>query len=229
MQFPIIVVIIWVNHIKKVVYPMKIKLLFQGDSITDACRNREDYHDLSCGYPFYAAQNLQKEYPQIDFEFINLGISGDQTKDLVQRLDEDFIQIQPDIVSILIGINDVWHHAGDRSWIDDQIFEDRYRTVLKAIKEKTSAKIMMMEPFLIPVEDKLYFREDLYKKIEIIRKLAREYADVYLPTDGLLAAEYLYNEPTDFAPDGVHPSAFGSEFIGGLYARYMKKIIDEML
>ena len=66
---------------------MKIKLLFQGDSITDANRNREDYHDLSGGYVFYAAQNLQKEYPQIEFEFINLGISGNQTKDLVDRLD----------------------------------------------------------------------------------------------------------------------------------------------
>lgn len=208
---------------------MKIKFLFQGDSITDAGRNREDIHNLGVGYPFYAARNLQQDYPQFDFEFINLGISGNQTMDLVQRLDEDFIQIQPDIVSILIGINDVWHHAEDRSWIDDQLFEDRYRTVLKTIKEKTSAKIMMMEPFLIPVEDKLYFREDLYKKIEIIRKLAREYADVYLPTDGLLAAEYLCNEPTDFAFDGVHPTAFGAEFIGGLYAQYMKKIIDDML
>ncbi len=203
-----------------------IKILFQGDSITDAGRSFEDPHILGEGYVKYAAANLQNAYPDEEFEFINLGISGNQTKDLVERLDRDFIEIQPDIVSILIGINDVWHHAHDKSWIPDEVFEDRYRTVLKAIKEKTSAKIMMLEPFLIPVADKLYFREDLYKKIEIIRELAREYADVYLPTDGLLASAYLEIEPTDLAADGVHPTALGAQVIGRFYADYMKKIID---
>lgn len=208
---------------------MKLKILFQGDSITDAGRSYEDPHLLGWGYVKYAADFLQEAYPQIEFEFINLGISGNQTKDLVARLDKEFIDIQPDIVSILIGVNDVWHHADDRSWIPDEEFEARYRTVLQAIKEKTDAKIMMLEPFLIPVEDKLFFREDLYKKIEIERKLAREYADVYLPTDGLLASAYIGNEPTLFAADGVHPTAYGAEFIGKLYCEYMKKIIDTML
>lgn len=208
---------------------MKIKLLFQGDSITDAGRSFEDPHLLGGGYVKYAAQNLQKAYPDVEFEFINLGISGNQTKDLVARLDSDFIDVQPDIISILIGINDVWHHAEDRSWIEDDVFETRYRTVLKAIKEKTNAKIMMMEPFLIPVEDKLYFREDLYKKIEIIRALAREYADIFLPTDGLLAAAFIGDEPTSYAADGVHPTDKGAEFIGKLYSEYIKPIIDSMI
>lgn len=205
-----------------------IKLLFQGDSITDAGRSYEDPHLLGVGYVKYAAQYLQEAYPNETFEFINLGISGNQTKDLVARLDRDFIDIQPDIVSILIGINDVWHHAEQRDWIPDDVFEERYRTVLQAIKEKTSAKILMMEPFLIPVEDKLYFREDLYKKIEIIRKLAREYADVYLPTDGLLCEAFIGDDATSFAADGVHPTDKGADFIGRLYSRYMKKIIDAM-
>ena len=208
---------------------MKIKLLFQGDSITDAGRSYENPRLLGDGYVEYAAACLQEAYPQIEFDFINLGVGGNQTKSLVDRLDRDFIDVQPDIVSILIGINDVWHHAEDRSWIPDEVFEARYRTVLQAIRDKTNAKIMMMEPFLIPVEDKLYFREDLYKKIEIVRKLAREYADVYLPTDGLLAAAYVGNEPTAYAADGVHPTAYGAEFIGKLYCDYMKKIIDRMI
>ena len=139
----------------------KIKLLFQGDSITDAGREYNDCHNLGEGYPKYAAKYLKNKFPDIDFEFIDLGISGNQTKDLVERLQNDFIDIRPDIVSILIGINDVWAHAGDKSWIPNDIFEDRYRTVLKAIKERTNAKIMIMEPCLIPVEDKLFFREDL--------------------------------------------------------------------
>ncbi len=203
----------------------KIKLLFQGDSITDAGRNREDIHDLGFGYPKYAAEFLKEKYPDIDFEFIDLGIGGNQTKDLVDRLESDFIDIQPDVVSILVGVNDVWHYAADEQWLSDELFEERYRTVLTAIKEKTNAKIMMMEPFLIPVEDKLFFRKDLYKKIEIIRGLAREFADVYLPTDGLLASAFIGDDPLTFAEDGVHPTAKGAEFIGKLYADYIAPLL----
>lgn len=208
---------------------MKIKLLFQGDSITDAGRDRSNPHHLGNGYPKYAAQLLAERYPQVDFEFVDLGISGNQTKDLVARLESDFVDVQPDVVSILIGVNDVWHHAGERDWIEDEVFEARYRTVLQAIKDKTHAKIMIMEPFLIPVEDKLYFREDLAPKIEIIRKLAREYADVYLPTDGLLQAACVEHEPTAIAADGVHPTDMGATLIGAMYEEYIRKILDPLV
>lgn len=207
----------------------KIKLLFQGDSITDMGRDRGDYHNLGEGYPKYAADYLKKKYTNIEFEFIDLGISGNQTKDLVKRLQTDFIDISPDIVSILIGINDVWHHANDHSWIPGDVFEECYRTVLKSVKEQTNAKIMMMEPFLIPVADKLFFREDLAPKIEIIRKLAREYADVYLPTDGLLQSVFIGDEPTSYAADGVHPTAKGADYIGKLYAEYVSKLIETLV
>lgn len=205
-----------------------MKILFQGDSITDAGRNYEDIHNLGMGYPKYAAENIRAAFPDTDFEFVNLGISGNQTKDLVARLQNDFVDVQPDIVSILIGINDVWHHADDRSWIDNELFESNYRTVLTAIKEKTNAKILMMEPFLIPVEDKKFFWEDLMPKILIIRSLAREFADVYLPTDGLLNAEFIGNNPTDYAADGVHPTETGAKFIGNEYAKAIAPIIESL-
>lgn len=177
-------------------------------------------------YPKYAAEYLKEKYKDIDFEFINLGISGNQTKDLVERLQKDFIDIQPDIVSILIGINDVWHHAESRDWLPNDLFEERYCTVLESIKEKTKAKILILEPFLIPVEDKLYFREDLAPKIEIIHKLAREYADLYLPTDGLLQSAFIGDDPQSYAADGVHPTDKGAEYIGKLYAECISKLID---
>ncbi len=203
-----------------------MKILFQGDSITDAGRDRNDYHNLGNGYPKYAAEYLKEKYPDINFEFIDLGISGNQTKDLVARLQSDFIDIQPDIVSILIGINDVWHHAGDKSWIPNNVFEERYRTVLSAIKEKTNAKVMIMEPFLLPADDKNFFREDLDPKIQIIRQLAHEYADVFLPTDGLLAYGLNNRDCFDFSGDGVHPNSLGADFIGKLYAEFISPVID---
>lgn len=199
-----------------------MKILFQGDSITDAGRDRSDYHDLGEGYPKYAAEAIVSKYPDEDFEFINLGISGNQTADLVDRLQSDFIDIQPDFVSILIGINDTWHRAENREWLSGEEFEKRYRTVLSAIKEKTNAKIMMLEPFLLPVQDKLYFREDLDPKIQIIRSLARQFADIYVPTDGLIASALVGRSISDFSDDGVHPNASGSAFIGRIYADYFE-------
>ena len=86
----------------------------------------------------------------------------------------------------------------------------------------------MLEPFLLPVPDKMYFYEDLYKKILVVRKLAREYADAYVPLDGLLAKACLEHEPTFYAADGVHPTPDGgSPFIGRLYADAFVKMISE--
>lgn len=204
-----------------------MRILFQGDSITDMGRDRNNIHDLGNGYPKYAAAYLKEVFPSVDFEFIDLGISGNQTKDLVERLDSDFLDIHPDIVSIMIGINDTWHHSRDRSWIPSEIFEARYRTILEKIKSNTNAKIMIMEPFLVPVEDKMFFRENLDPNIQIIRRLAREYADVYLPTDGLLAAAYIGCDPTEFASDGVHPTVFGADYIGKLYCKYITPLIEQ--
>lgn len=202
-----------------------MKILFQGDSITDAGRDRSNPHDLGKGYPLYAAKFIKEENPDIDFEFIDLGISGNQTKDLVERLHSDFIDINPDIVSIHIGVNDTWHHAENRDWLDNSVFEAQYRKVLSEIKEKTNAKILIIEQFLLPVADKLYFREDLNGKIDITRSLAREFADYYIPLDGIMAKACVEKDMYHWSDDGVHPNDNGSEFIGRIYA----DAINEML
>lgn len=195
-----------------------MKILFQGDSITDAGRNREDYHDLGKGYPLYAAKFIREDNPDMDFEFIDLGISGDQTIDLVNRLQADFIDIQPDLVSIHIGINDTWHRAETRTWLDNDVFEANYRKILTEIKEKTNAKILIIEQFLLPVADKEFFRVDLNRKIDITRKLAREFADYYIPLDGIMAKACVEKDMYHWSEDGVHPNANGAEYIGRIYA-----------
>lgn len=206
-----------------------MKILFQGDSITDADRNRENCHDLGNGYPKYAAKYITEYFDGMNFEFIDLGISGNQTIDLVNRLQADFIDIQPDIVSILIGVNDTWHRAAEKNWISDEDYEKNYRTVLEAIKTQTNAKIVILEQFLLPAEDKLFFREDLDPKIQITRKLAREYADLFIPLDGILAAACVKTDYTVFSTDGVHPTyGDGADFIGHIYADYVSEIIEQV-
>ena len=202
-----------------------MRILFQGDSITDAGRDRSNPKDLGPGYPFYAAEQIIKDHKDKEFEFINLGIGGNQTKDLLVRFESDFIDVAPDLVSILIGINDVWHHADEKDWIPAEVFEERYRTILRALKKKTNAKIVMLEPFLLPAPDKAFFREDLDPKIQIIRGLAREFADVYIPTDGLLAAKIIGQDYRIYSADGVHLAQEGAKFVGSLYANAVYDLI----
>ncbi len=201
-----------------------MKILFQGDSITDAGRNRDNIHDLGEGYPKYAAELIKAEYPSEEFEFIDLGISGNRAEDLRARWTEDAIAINPDIISILIGVNDTWHRAPEKNWMPHEYFEECYREILERIKKETKAKIIMMEQFLFPAEDKTFFRVDLDPKIQITRKLAREYADVFVPLDGLLSAHCINENYTEFSADGVHPTEKGAKVIAKYYFEAFKTI-----
>ncbi len=205
-----------------------MKILFQGDSVTDAGRDRSDPSDMGNGYPRYASAMIQDSFPDTDFEFVNLGISGNRTEHLVERLESDFIEIQPDIVSILIGVNDVWHHhAFEYVETTDEQFEENYRKVLEAVKSRTNARVLLIQPFLLETADpaKQALCEELARKQAIIKKLADEYADAYLPLDEILhhATE---EEPAYYAADGVHPTPDGACFIGEAYLGAIAELIE---
>jgi len=201
-----------------------LKILFQGDSITDAGRNRVDCHELGHGYPFYTAKAMREAFPTADFEFINLGISGNRAENLRDRWTKDAVEVQPDVISILIGINDTWHRAANKDWMPHEYFEECYRGILERLKKETNAKIMILEQFLLPVPDKDFFHVDLDPKIQITRKLAREYADVFVPLDGIFAAASVGTAPTEFAADGVHPTAKGAALIAEKYVEAFRKL-----
>ncbi|MGM9635188.1 MAG: SGNH/GDSL hydrolase family protein [Candidatus Avispirillum sp.] len=206
-----------------------MRILFQGDSITDAGRDRSDYHNMGPGYPKYASEAIAGRHPQTEFEFINLGIGGHQTADLCARWKEDCTDLMPDVVSVLIGINDVWHRSETKEWLDNGIFEKNYRFLLDEIKEKTQSKIIMLEPFLLYCEDKAFFREDLDFKIDIVRALAREYADIYIPLDGIFAAASVSDAPPFWAEDGVHPTSAGAKLIAKHYADAFDRIFESLV
>jgi len=206
-----------------------MKILFQGDSITDCHRDRSDIHSLGNGYPKFSAALIAEKYPEIEFEFINQGISGNRAENLLARWENEAIAHDPDIISILIGVNDTWHNAGaNDNWMKNSYFENCYRQILTMLKEKTHAKIIMIEQFLLYTPDKAYFREDLAPKIEITRKLAREFADAYIPMDGLFAKASIEKEPTYWALDGVHPTEEGAKLIAGYYLDAISPIIESL-
>lgn len=206
-----------------------MKILFQGDSITDCGRNRADIHSLGNGYPYYSAELISAKYPDISFEFINQGIGGDRAESLLARWENEAIAHDPDIISILIGVNDTWHHASPNdNWMKHSYFEHCYRSILTALKEKTHAKIILIEQFLLYTPDKAYFREDLAPKIEITRKLAREFADAYIPMDGLFAKASIEKEPTYWSADGVHPTAEGAKLMAQYYLDAISPLIESL-
>ena len=165
-----------------------MKILFQGDSITDANRNRANIHDLGQGYAKYAAPLIEAAKPDMSFEFINLGISGNRSDDILVRTQTDIIDIDPDVISILIGINDVWHrHSHGREMTDEQ-FEANFRAMLERIRRETHAKILILCPFLLPSADKEDWRDEVERIAAIVRRLADEYADAYLPLDEKFAS-----------------------------------------
>ena len=204
-----------------------MKILFQGDSVTDAGRDRSNPADLGEGYPKFASAMIQDSYPDDDFEFVDLGISGNRTEHLVARLESDFIEIQPDIVSIMIGINDVWHHYSHAIETTDEEFEENYRTVLDALKSRTNARILMIQPFLLETVDpaKQVLCEELARKQAIIKRLADEYADAYLPLDEILHQE-VDVEPAEYSRDGVHPTPDGACRIGEAYLGAIAPLIE---
>ncbi len=206
-----------------------MRILFQGDSVTDAGRNREDPMDLGPGYPSIAASLLRQTFPQAEFVFFNRGISGNRTCHLVERLQEDFLNLQPDIVTILVGVNDSWHRY-EPTYIDttNEMTRQNYRMVLEALKER-NIPVVMIEPFALPTPRTEEFRGDLYEKIEVIRNLAREFAVAYIPLDGLAAADSVQNGSLHLADDGIHPNNAGREWLGHLVAETLKPILAEKL
>jgi lysophospholipase L1-like esterase len=207
----------------------KIRILFQGDSITDAGRDKRNYHHMGMGYPKFVAEALTQKYPEVEFEFINFGLSGNRTGQLFDRLTPDCINFQPDIVSILIGINDVWHrYAFEMVPTTDEQLALNYRCILDRLKAETSAKIIMLQPFT-EGEKQAHMRPDVERAKLIVNGLAEKYADAYIKLDDLMHADENYGKPDYFTPDGVHPNPNGAAFISKLYVEAISPMIDEII
>jgi lysophospholipase L1-like esterase len=196
-------------------------VLFQGDSITDAGRNREAPVDLGKGYAFMTAALFGAAYPHLQVTFLNRGISGNRTIDLLNRWQSDCIDLKPDWVSIYIGINDTWRRYDSNNPTSTEQFEANYRQLLERTKESLKeVKLVLVEPFVLPVpEDRKTWREDLDPKIQVVRELAREFGALLVPLDGLFAQASMTAPPAYWAYDGVHPSPAGHALIAKAWLR----------
>jgi acyl-CoA thioesterase-1 len=189
-------------------------VLFQGDSITDWGRDYSDPNDLGSGYPLKIAQYFSIFLNHKNVKFLNRGISGNRAIELKARWQQDCIDINPDYVSILIGINDCWRRYDSNDITTADEYENNYRYILNEVKTKTNAEIIILEPYVLPtLADRITWREDLDPKIQKARQLASEFNALYIPLDGLFAAQAANIKPELLASDGVHPTDKGHALI----------------
>jgi acyl-CoA thioesterase I len=183
-------------------------ILFQGDSITDAGRKNSRNESLGDGYVMMSAAWLSALYPEFRLKFVNRGVGGNRVRDLKNRWKKDCLDLRPNLVSILVGVNDVgWGGTSTES------FEIDYKIILEQTSQMKS-QIVLLEPFLVhSSRDLLELAQKLREKIEVVKKLAVEFDAKLIPLNDIFVKACLKREPSFWAPDGVHPTLAGHALI----------------
>lgn len=194
--------------------------LFQGDSITDANRDRgmNQQHFIGQSYVYLISSKLSNEQAEKQPTFINRGISGNRVSDLYARWNEDAFSLKPDVLSILIGVNDAWRTvSGEPSGVTDR-FEKAYRHLLEETREvMPDTRLILCEPFILKAsatEEKWDEWQVLVGRYQnIVRRLAEEFHTVFVPLQDAFDEAAKRAEPSYWLHDGVHPTGAGHDVI----------------
>lgn len=192
-------------------------ILFQGDSITDCGRPR-DYEGMGGGYPLVIAAKLSEQLAHKQPKFYNRGISGNRVSDIAARWNEDVYYLNPNLLSILIGVNDAWRIISKLPHGTKDRFARTYRQLLvETIEEIPNCAIVLIEPFILKTtemaEDWEQWTELLTAYRAEVKALAEEFNLVFVPLQDV------FDKACEIAPaefwlfDGVHPSPAGHQLI----------------
>ncbi|NLX96440.1 MAG: SGNH/GDSL hydrolase family protein [Rhodopirellula sp.] len=191
-------------------------ILFQGDSITDAHRDRKSdgpnaSPGLGRGYPCLAAAAILAEYPEADLKVFNRGISGNKVPDLAARWQDDAVALKPDVLSILIGVNDLWHKLAGRYEGTVADYESGYRALLgQTLQALPAVRLVVCEPFVLRcgAVNESWFPE-FEQRRAAARKVAEEMKLTLVPFQSMFDEAVKRAEPQYWAADGVHPTLAG--------------------
>lgn len=213
---------------------MKKRILFQGDSVTDVSRNRESENYAGHGYATMVKGRLGYEQPG-QYEFFNRGVSGNRIVDLYARVKCDVLNLKPDVLSILIGINDVWHEYSHNNGVDAKKFERVYDLLLEEITQALpQVRLLILEPFVLPgtatvnteeVPDRLEgFLRETPLRAQAARRVAEKYGAIFVPLQEKFDEACKLAEPSYWLHDGVHPTAMGHELITRAWLKAFEQI-----
>ncbi|SMD00594.1 SGNH/GDSL hydrolase family protein [Pedobacter africanus] len=215
---------------KKITLSENDIILFQGDSITDAGRSR-DNHDfnntsaLGRGYAFLAASQILNKHASKNLKIYNRGISGNKVFQLAERWDQDCFELKPNVLSLLIGVNDYWHKHNGKYAGTTKIYRDDLRKLLERTREKLpDIKLIIAEPFAVnkvsAVDDTWYPEFNDYRLAA--EEIAKEFNAVWIPL------QKIFDEAQKKAPgkywtgDGVHPSIAGAQLMADAWLDVME-------
>jgi len=190
-------------------------IVFIGDSITDAGRLEAAHKPFGYGYVHFVAYRLLAKYPEYNINIINTGISGDTILDLKGRWEKNCLKHNPDILSVLIGINDVFRQYTGR--LEDAVllneYQLTYKRLLSLAKEKNNCQLILMEPFLFCEDKANPAYKALQQYIQAVRVLADQFNAVLVPLQELINKKIKEVPPEKFSDDMVHPYLWAHAWI----------------
>ena len=210
------------------------KNLFQGDSITDCGRSREVLTDVGNGYPYLVRAHYGLGKPG-QFEIVNRGISGNRSVDVYARIKADIINLKPDYLSILMGVNDVWHELAIGNGVATAKFEKIYTMLIEEVLEALpDVKLMILEPYALPgaategtLEDGsdkyTVFRRDTEEKAAACRRVAEKFNIPFVPLQAKLDEMQKAYGTESVSGDGVHPNVTGHLLIARAWMEAFEK------
>ena len=209
------------------------RFLFQGDSITDAQRDKKHESDfgymIGNGYATVVSATLGSKYIG-KFEFLNRGISGNRIVDLYARIKYDITNLKPDYLSILIGVNDVWHEVAHENGVSEEKFEKIYSMLIEEIKEVLpDIKIFILEPFVThgTATDESWetFSTETAKRANASKRIAEKYNLTFVPLQKLFDDAVKEAPASYWTKEGVHPTAMGHGIIANALVEAVEKNI----
>src|SRR5215475_10139849 len=202
-------------------------VLFQGDSITDAGRSREkagtpnEQPGLGSGYAWLAGAELLLDHPGDELKVFNRGISGNKVFQLADRWQADCLDLKPNVLSILIGVNDIWHTLNGQYNGTIEIYERDYRALLERTRKALpKVKLVICEPFVLrcgALNDKWFPQFDSYRAAA--KRVAQDWKATFVPFQTMFDAAVKYAPPDRWAKDGVHPSSDGASLMAHYWLR----------
>ena len=204
-------------------------ILFQGDSVTDCGRYRGNdpvlpNQGLGSGYPMLVAGRLNADAPAAGYTVVNRGISGNRVVDLYARWKIDTLNLKPDILSILIGVNDTWHEKGSQNGVEPERYERIYRELLTWTKTVLpKCKLVLCEPFVLKfgavAGDWL---PEMAERGKIVRRLASESRALFIPFQSILNEAAAKSSPELILQDGVHPRLAGHQIMADAWVKAVR-------
>ena len=204
-------------------------IVYIGDSITDSWRHRELDRYRGSGWVTMTSGKIGVDYPG-QYQFFNRGIGGNRTCDLLGRVKNDCINLQPDILTIMIGVNDVWREISDHDGVSPDLGEQIMNLFIAEVKAALpDIRIVIIEPFVFlgkaTADNWEIFSTGVAQRAEISRRLAEKWNLPFIVVKDELQKLIGKTNVDYVCYDGVHPTCSGHEVISRVVYEELKKIL----